>query len=440
MPRTLALGLIVLLALFLTTPRAVAGPVKGIEIPPTIDLDAAAGAATTIPNEFLRGKFLFEIGIARAQAGDRATARALLRQGAELIRKAIDGRKEEGAGGYLAVHLAALQYRAGDRAAAAETFARVIGLAKAIPAEKENRKLDLLQFIARTQAEVGDFASALDTARGLFSSSMEIFVLEDIARMQARSGDVPGALRTAAQVRALGGRAKTRQEADPAVVACHELVHAEMLAEAALNQAGSVKSAAADARKMIQEALRLVDRSLELRTDVGAIALASIALAQAKLGEAARSRETFARALEVTEHIEGFQRPEILAKIAEARWKAGETAEARVSLRRALERARPLKDQFPQVDNLIVQVQIEAGDLDGALETARASQQERAELVIYPEVFRQLVRARAAKIGPRPALEEWWKSVESPLHRAYAILGTAEAATATTIPNSPVQP
>jgi tetratricopeptide (TPR) repeat protein len=250
---------------------------------------------------------------------------------------------------------------------------------------------------------------------------------------------VSGALRTAAKVRALGGRAKTRQDADPAVVACHELVHAEMLADAALIQAGSGASGAEDARKMIHEALRLVNQSLTLRIDVGATALTRIALAQAKLGEVAQSRETFARALEVTGRIEGFQRPETMAQIAEARWQAGETAEARVILRHALERARPLKDQFPQVDNLIVEVQIKAGDLDGALETARASHRERAELVLNPEVLRQLVRARAAKIGPRPALEEWWKSVQSPLARAYVLLGAAEAA-ANGIPKPPVQP
>ncbi len=256
---------------------------------------------------------------------------------------------------------------------------------------------------------------------------MDIFVLEDIATVQARSGDASGALQTAAKVRALGSRAKTRQEADPAVVACHELVHAEMLAEVALAQAKTGESGVADARKMIEEALRLVDRSLKLRIDVGVTALARIALAQAKLGEVARSRETFQRALMATEHIEGFQRPELMAKIAEAHWKAGETAEARVILRHAFERARPFKDQFPQVDNIIVQVQLEAGDLDGAIETARTSQQERGELVLYPETFRQLVRAQATAIGPRPALAEWWKSVKSPMLRAYAFLGAAEA-------------
>jgi hypothetical protein len=301
-----------------------------------------------------------------------------------------------------------------------------VEIAKAIT--RENRRFDLLQFLARTQAEAGEFAGALETSRSLFASNLDIFVLEDIAKCQARAGDVAGALRTAATVRALGGRAKTRQETDPAVVACYELVHAEMLAEVALAQTKSGEPGVASARKMIQEALSLVDRSLALRADVGATALAKIAEAQATFGDVAQSHKTSKLALQVADDIKGFQSPEIMAKIAEASWKAGETAEARVILRNAFERSKPLKDQFPQVDNIITQVQVEIGDLEGALQTARASLNERGELVLYPEIFRQLVRARAAANGPRSALAEWWNSIRSPLLRSYALLGAAEAA------------
>ncbi|MHB1556187.1 MAG: hypothetical protein ACYC61_01780 [Isosphaeraceae bacterium] len=429
MARSVPTVWVVLLPTLLLLTVRTAARIDDFEIPARIDFDEATRAAERIPNAFLRGRFLFEAGMARARAGDHAAALAHFRRGTEQIRKAIDSRKDEGGKGYLYVHVAALQHRAGDRAAAGASFARAVEIAKALPHEKEGQKADLLQFVARTQAEVGEFAGALDTARGLFSSDLEIFVLEDIAIAQARAGDVPGALCTAAKVRALGGRAKTRRKADPSVVACHELVYAEMLAQAALARANGAGPGAADARKMIEEALRLTDRSLNLRADVGASTLVRIALAQAKLGETAQSRRTLTRALGVADHIEGFQRPELMAKIAEAHWKAGQIVEAREILRHALDRVRPLEKQFPQVDNAIIQVQIEVGDVDGALETARASHREPNELVLYPEVFRQLVHARARTIGPRSAVEEWWNRVKSPLLRAYAILGAAEAAT-----------
>ncbi len=241
MTRILTMALAVLLTvLLLPATRSIAGTVGAPDdpdVPASIDFDEAARAATAIPYEFQRRELLFEIGFVRAKAGDRAASQALFRQGTEQYRKAIDALKEEGSKGYLEVHLAALQSRAGDRASAKETFARSVAASKTIAEEK--KRADLLQFIARMQAEVGDFAGASDTMRGLLSSNMNIFVLEDIAMAQARAGDVAGVLRTATMVRALGGRAKTRQDAEPVVVACYELVHAEMLAAIALAHAKS---------------------------------------------------------------------------------------------------------------------------------------------------------------------------------------------------------
>ncbi len=143
---------------------------------------------------------------------------------------------------------------------------------------------------------------------------------------------------------------------------------------------------------------------------------------------------------QVAEGVEGFQSPELMAQIAEARWKIGDTAEARAILRKAFERSKPLINQYPQVNNIITQVQLEVGDLDGALQTARMSLDDKGELILHSDVVRQLVRAHSAAIGPRPALAEWLKSARSPVLRAYALLGAAEAAALTTNPKPPVQP
>jgi tetratricopeptide (TPR) repeat protein len=403
------------------------------DIPAPIDFDAAARAATAIPHEFQRGKLLFEIGIVRAQAGDRASSQALFRQGTEHCRKAIDALKDEGRKGYLYVQLAELQRRAGDRASAEGTFARAVAAAETIT--QENIRFDLLQFLARTQAEAGDLAGALATTRALSFSGMHVDCLVDIAKGQAKAGDVASALETAAKVRAMGSREKTRKEANPQVVAYYELMLVDVLAEVALARARSGEPGVADARETIRDALSLVDRSLTLRPDVGATALAGIALAQARLGDREGSRKSFGRALAAASSLETFLGAEVLAKIAQARRKAGETPEARVILRKAFERTGPHKTLFTQVNDIITQVQLEAGDLDGALQTARASRDDQGEIVLYPGIFRQLVRAHAMAIGPRAALAEWLKSARSPLLRAYAILGAAEAAAALANPN-----
>ena len=250
------------------------------------------------------------------------------------------------------------------------------------------------------QADLGDFAGALDTMRALASNPMYIDCLADIAKGQAKAGDVAGALDTAAKVRALNARDRARNETHPQTVAYNDLILAETLAEVALAQAKAGEAGVADARETIRDALDLVDRSLAVRADVGAPALARIALAQAK------TRGSRGLAEELRACDPGQRRPhgafpaaEILAKIAEARWKAGDTAEARAILHEAFERSGPLDNQYSQVNDIITQAQLAVGDLDGALQTARASINERGELILDDDMVRQLVRA--ARDGDR---------------------------------------
>ena len=116
-----------------------------------------------------------------------------------------------------------------------------------------------------------------------------------------------------------------------------------------------------------------------------------------------------------------------MAQIAGARSSAGETEEPRQILREAFTRCKSLAGGFPQVNEIITRTQLEIGDLDGALETARASKDADGRLILGANVLRKLVCAQANEGSPLAAAVEWYNKTTSPVHRAYILLGAAEA-------------
>ena len=264
-----------------------------------------------------------------------------------------------------------------------------------------------------------------------------MFTLKDVGVAQARAGDIAGAQRTAARIRLIAVRDRGRiksaepgmvQTPDDQVIAAYELTRASVLAEVALAQAKSGGAPNAQASKTIDQVLALVDGHERPRPDLVGIPLATVAVAQAGLGHVVQSRQNFDRALRITRGLEPFPGSEIMASIAESQWKADQTTEARSALREAFERFKPQASGFPQVYNLITQTQVKVGDLDGALQTARACRNEQGEVTLRPDVLREVVRAQAAASSPPAAVAEWYKLTRSPVHRAYVLLGAAEAA------------
>jgi tetratricopeptide (TPR) repeat protein len=353
--------------------------------------------------------------------------RDLGRQGLDLIRKVIERSPDEAKNGYLWVRLALLQNHLGDRAAARQSLDRAIVAAKTI--KQENGRVDLLQFVAYTLADVGDFEDALKKTEILTVRGLHVFALKDIAKGEARAGDLNGARATVTKIKLMASREKREQRSGEPLLAAYDLVRSEVLAEIALFQASSGADGVTAARQTLDEALALINPQITHRPELAGIPLAGIARAQARVGERDQSRRTFERALAVTRGLPSFPGAEITARIGEACWKAGESEQAKKILREAAKNWRSHGGGLPQVDNLIAQTQLEIGDLEGVLETARASRGATGEPVL-PDMLQQLVRAQAAAKGARPALAEWFENTKPPVLRAYALLGAAEAAEA----------
>ena len=117
-----------------------------------------------------------------------------------------------------------------------------------------------------------------------------------------------------------------------------------------------------------------------------------------------------------------------MSQIAEYQWKAGQTAEAKSVLREAFERFKPQASGFPQVYDLITQTQVKIGDLDGAIQMRRSCRTDQGELALRPDVLREVVRAQGGASSPPAVVAEWYERSAIPVHRAYVLLGAAEAA------------
>jgi tetratricopeptide (TPR) repeat protein len=401
------------------------------ESPRPPDFDHVIQAAAAVPNGFQRGRLLVKTAVVMGARGHTAKAQSLAEQGLKLVDEYAGSLRDESQRCYVLVFKALLQNELGDREGARKSLEQSIDGARM--SKPENRRHDILQFAARSLAEIGDFEAAWKKTEILTPRGLHIMALRDIAMAQARAGDPAGARAIAAKVRLMLDRdwrsdPSGKQPQDQSL-ATHGLVRAAILAEVALADAGARPVQSADALRTIREALVLIEDGVALRPDLAAAPLATIGLTLARLGDHAQAGTTFDRALDTARRVQNLG-SERMAEVAEARWRAGDSAEAKAILREAFQRIGTLESRFPQVYNTIVQTQLKVGDLEGAFQTAKASRNDQGELVLNPDPLRALVAARAASIGPRAAAEEGFKLTASPELRAHILLGAAEAARA----------
>lgn len=403
--------------------------------PAQISFDQAIKLASEVENPISRGTLLVEIAAAQTRRDNKTKARELANKGLALVRAQID-RIGDDRSGYVWVRLALLQNTLNDRDAARQSLERAIENARRI--KQENLRIDLMQFIARTLAEIGAFADAQKKTELLTPRGDRTFALRDIGMAQARAGDLAGAKQTAEKMRLTSVRQRAKPISDSELLdtqnllaqrfASQELARAEVLAEVAVAQAKHSGATRDEASKTIDLVLELVDTHESLRPELASMPLATTALAQTILGKTDQARATFAHSLRIARGLQLFPGSEIMAQVAERQWQAGSAVDARNVLREAFERFKPQASGFPQVYDLIIQTQVKIGDLDGALQTARNCRNDKGEPTLRPDVLRELVRAQAASTSPSAIVAEWYKLTRSPLYRAYILLGAAEAA------------
>jgi tetratricopeptide (TPR) repeat protein len=255
--------------------------------------------------------------------------------------------------------------------------------------------------------------------------------LRDIAMAQARAGDSAGAGAIATKIRLISDRNRTRDpsqtQPQDLSLATYALVRAAILAEVALAEARTHPIHSVEARKASEDALALIKDRVELRPDLTAVPLAAIGLTMVILGDHTQAQETFDRALDAARRVQNLG-SELMAQVAEARWRAGDPAAAKANLHEAFQRIGAVDRGFPQAYNTIALTQLKVGDLEGALQTVRAARNDQGELMLNPDVLRELVIAQAGASGPGVVVAEWFKRTTSPVHRAYILLGAASAA------------
>jgi hypothetical protein len=301
-------------------------------------------------------------------------------------------------------------------------------------------------------------------------------VLQQVAVAHARAGDVPAALRVverltepAEKVRALAG------------VVFGNLSFGETPHEPGIALIQFAAGKKDEARKTLQKAAELA-ATVKLKQG-REWALTAVVCVQARMGEVAAARKTAA------EVSEGPARPHVLAAIARAEGKAGRGKEALSEVERVKEaavrahvlihlaagqasggdekgatesfrRARAIIEKLPEGErhlpaHNLASAQGEAGDYRGALATVdafRASEEGISGVNVAFSRAQAGDYAGALKIAEGMTRDRWWKGnllraiaqiqtqrrrekdarawigkLESPLERANALLGVAEA-------------
>ena len=227
-------------------------------------------------------------------------------KGLTLVQAQIDQTGIDRAG-YLWVHLALLQKMTSDNTAARQSLDQAITIAR--KTQQVNRWASLMQFIARTLAEIGEYADAQRKTELLTLKGDITFALRDIAVAQARNGDLSGAKQTAEKMRLImvreereAGKLYNPTENEDRLsqyIAAEELAMAQVLADIAVIQASASRPMREEANQTINQVLVFVDADQPLRPDLASISLATAALAQATLGKATMAHVTFTCALKI---------------------------------------------------------------------------------------------------------------------------------------------
>ncbi len=236
---------------------------------------------------------LAEVAVAQAKAGQRAAAKQTFERARQTAQQVADAYWRAKA----LTEIAVAQAKAGQRAAAKQTFERALQIAQMT--KDAFQRVTILSAIATKQAEAGQFDWALQTAQAIKGTYWRTKTLQAIAELRA------GAKR----------RARTRHPRWNLIDAYSpdEVAYARTLSQA---DAGHLDQA-------LQSAQEIVDAFFR------ASALAVVASGQAKAGQVRQARDTVAEALQAAQKIKSPRtRALALAHIAAVQAEAGQIDQA----------------------------------------------------------------------------------------------------------------
>jgi RNA polymerase sigma factor (sigma-70 family) len=432
--------------------QAKAGDPKGA----TKTFAQACKVARTLPAD-AKARTLVSLGLLQTQSGDRAGARKAFQEGVAVAEAIEDTDARINTLISVGIALAAAK----DRPAARKAFQLARKAADTLTSE--TNKISRIGWIAFGQARAGLVKEALKTATDLTDESAQREAYHQIAVAQARAGDFKAALQTAKKISTLGDTQNRTTDTARVWIAwyqaesgdlkgalataatlTHDGVKAATLANIAVAQAGKKDRRAA--LKTLQQALAAADR-IDKGTEKEQ-QLQTIAAAQVQVGDLDGARKT-ADAIK----DDGFKAL-ALATLAVAQAKGKKVKAARGTIRAALflleqskddesggnraGRRRPggrrrgrangeergfhtMSGQNQWMARMeIVKAQLHMQDFKGALETTRGLQWKKFQAPL----FRRIAQAQAAAGQDKDALA-WVAQLESPYAHALALLGVA---------------
>ena len=375
-------------------------------------MNLALHEANSIDESFFRAAGFREIGKAQAEAGDLSAAKqsfaaaikaassiggTLRSVRAEILHGIATAQARAGdiAGGLQTANgihnvftragalrlIAGVQVEAGDLQAARQTFASAVDAA--------GSHAHTLSGIATAQANAGDLAGGLRTARDIHDFKKRVSALYDIAEGQAEAGDLRAARRIADAATALQkahdvkfGVSLSRDsyfEAMATIQAKAGDMAGALSTARNLSDFGLFRSRPKMLRQLVTEHAKTTDdialiieatHTIEY-AQIRATVLDDIAKKQAALGYRPASGHTFATALKIAYEI---GRPEdrvrALCEIADAQTAVGDKQAAKSTLATALKAAHGINDAWDRSWTLkdIAVAQAKAGDIAAALE------------------------------------------------------------------------
>jgi hypothetical protein len=311
------------------------------------------------------------------------------------------------------VAIATARVKAGDTTASSAVTQRVIHALEAIKGDgskyaRANENFMAMQ-IAEIQLQAGDRTSvsasiqkALDATR----PTDEMLNLHDIAILQAKMDDPRAAMATLERLARARASTQFKLSSPPAF---RNIIDTLKVSEA-LAEAGNPKAAGDTVKKAIQ----LIHASTLNDYNQSGV-FRELAIAQAKLGEIQAALKTAAQI--TNESVGGIP----LQEIIEAQITAGD-------LKGALELANRRGDEYQQgkapllID--IAVAQAKSGDFSGAVRTIDTVQYSTTTKSKFT-AMRAIAEAWVKSGEPEAALN-WANTRTSPLQKAYALLGVAE--------------